>query len=153
MRDKLGRFTTGLGRTPWNKNLTKESDSRVKAPSTAFKKGVHYSPTTEFKKGQIPWIKGKHPESLQKENHPQWKGGITPEHNKLRQSPEYAEWRLLVYKRDHYTCQDCGQKHIDIIAHHIKSFVEFEKLRFKVDNGRTLCRACHLRLHKELKTL
>lgn len=30
-----------------------------KAISTRFKKGEHISPETEFKKGNIPWIKGK----------------------------------------------------------------------------------------------
>lgn len=82
------------------------------------------------------------------ERHWNWQGGITPKHYKIRRSEKYQQWRLLVYKRDHYTCQKCGQKHIDIVAHHIKSFVEFEKLRFKVVNGKTLCRVCHARLHK-----
>ncbi len=82
-------------------------------------------------------------------NHWNWKGGISGEDKLLRQTPEYNQWRLLVYKRDYYTCQECGNKHINIVAHHIKSFSEFEDLRFGVDNGITLCRSCHKKVHKE----
>ena len=39
------------------------------------RKGKHYSSKTEFKKGLLPWNKGKHPKYMQRENHPQWKGG------------------------------------------------------------------------------
>ena len=41
--------------------------------SGRFKKGERPSFKTEFKKGFIPWNKGK--PFLQKENHPLWKGG------------------------------------------------------------------------------
>ena len=80
-------------------------------------------------------------------NHWNWKGG-TGRIN--RQTPEYNQWRVLVYKRDSYTCQECGHKHIDIVAHHIKSFSEFEDLRFKTSNGQTLCRSCHKKIHRDI---
>lgn len=32
------QFRTRFGADPWNKGLNKESDPRVKAPNTAFKK-------------------------------------------------------------------------------------------------------------------
>ena len=51
MRNKLGQFKKG--HSTWNKNI----------------KGIHLSPTSEFKKG----------ENVQ-EDHPSWKGGI--QHNK-----------------------------------------------------------------------
>jgi len=31
---------------------------------------------------------------------PSWKGGITPENNKIKNSLEYRQWRLFVLKRD-----------------------------------------------------
>ena len=40
----------------------------------------------------------------------------------LRTSKEYNEWRLSVYKKDNYTCKECGQYGGKIEAHHIKPF-------------------------------
>lgn len=56
------------------------------------------------------------------EDHPNWKGGVTPLYSRLReffdtnQSPE-------IRKRDNYTCQLCGS-HSNLHVHHIKPFVE-----------------------------
>lgn len=86
------------------------------------------------------------------EKHWNWKGGVTDENRRLRNTPEYHEWRLAVYKRDHYTCQKCKTKCTSktIVAHHIKSFMDYPGLRHDVDNGRTLCRSCHKKVHKEI---
>jgi len=109
------------------------------SPDTEFKKGNHYSPETEWRKG----------EQTAGENHHSWKGGITPINDTIRHSAEYKEWAESVYKRDYYTCQRCGVhcKRGNIIAHHIKTFNEYPELRFDIDNGMTLCRACHIREH------
>jgi len=73
-----------------------------------------------------------------------WKGGITPINEKIRKSFRYKEWREKVFKRDDYTCQACKNKSRgDINAHHIKSFADFPKLRYRVNNGITLCEKCH----------
>lgn len=88
-------------------------------------------------------------ENVRGEKGCKWKGGITPIMDALRKSPEYIQWRLIVYKKDNYTCQMCGQKHIDIIAHHIKSFADYEEVRFEPSNGKVLCRSCHLKLHND----
>ena len=77
-----------------------------------------------------------------------WKGGITSENNRIRQSLEYSIWRREVYKRDGWTCRLCKNKnHKQIIAHHLKLFSEFPELRFAVENGITLCRSCHFKIH------
>ena len=75
--------------------------------------------------------------------HPNWKGGITPMHQKVRNSPEYANWRTSVFKRDNYTCQECGATKVYLNADHIKPFSLFPELRLSVENGRTLCVKCH----------
>ncbi len=75
-----------------------------------------------------------------------WQGGIDYENKKLRHSLEYEIWRNEVYKRDNWTCRLCRSKK-DIVAHHLKLFSEFPELRFSVDNGITLCRSCHMKLH------
>ena len=72
-----------------------------------------------------------------------WKGGITPINEKIRKSLKYKIWRNAVFKRDNYTCQNCGMIKCGIEADHIKPFALFAKLRFKIGNGRTLCKKCH----------
>ncbi len=72
-----------------------------------------------------------------------WKGGITPENDRLRDSLESREWRRQVYGRDWYTCQACGLQGVGINAHHIKPWHAFPELRYEIDNGITLCKKCH----------
>lgn len=98
-----------------------------------------------IKKGSSPWNKGK--PHLRGEKHWNWRGGIDKEHTRIKQTKEYKEWRNAVYRRDRWTCRSCGAKK-QIVAHHIEPFSLREDLRFVVDNGVTLCRACHQEVHK-----
>lgn len=76
-------------------------------------------------------------------NNNQWKGGISSERDVAKASREYAEWRLMVYRRDHFMCVLC-LKHCDKPhAHHLKRFSDFPELRYDVNNGATLCEPCH----------
>jgi hypothetical protein len=77
------------------------------------------------------------------ENHPNWKGGITPEYTKLRTSPEYIKWRNEVFNKNDYTCQCCLNRGGKLQAHHINNFSTYEDERFDVNNGITLCVECH----------
>lgn len=128
---------------PWlGKKLSEEHKERIRIGTKK------HLPSTSFKKGIVPWNKGK--QHLVGEKHWNWKGGISGENERIRHSMEFIIWRNEVYKRDHYTCRFCG-KHCqkkDIVAHHIKLFSEFPELRFSVDNGIVLCRSCHCELHK-----
>lgn len=77
---------------------------------------------------------------------PNWQGGITPVHQKIRGSKKYKEWRTSVFQRDNYTCVECGDKSGgNLNADHIKPFAYFSELRFELSNGRTLCVDCHRR--------
>ena len=56
---------------------------------------------------------------------------------------EDREWRTLVFQRDAYTCQSCGQRGGRLEAHHIKPYKAYPELRHVLDNGQTLCKVCH----------
>jgi len=71
-----------------------------------------------------------------------WKGGVTPITKKARDTFEYRIWKKAVKERDNYKCIWCGSL-TNLEADHIKSFTYFPKLRFDINNGRTLCRDCH----------
>lgn len=77
------------------------------------------------------------------QNH-NWKGGITPINRRIRNSHEYAAWRKAVFERDRYTCQECGQVGNELHADHIKPFSMHPESRFDINNGRALCRRCHM---------
>ena len=80
---------------------------------------------------------------IQGSNNPHWKGGKTAKVKLLRESKDYYDWRLQVYERDDFTCQDCGQRGSNLEAHHLITVSENIDLMFDVDNGRTLCVPCH----------
>ena len=67
---------------------------------------------------------------------------------KKRINYTYRKWRAAVLERDCMRCVKCGStEHLE--AHHIKPFAEYPDLRLDLDNGITLCRACHRALHKK----
>lgn len=85
----------------------------------------------------------KRSENQKGSNGSNWKGGITPINEIIRKSLEYKLWREAVFKRDNYTCVLCLERGERLNADHIKRFSDYPKLRFVVDNGRTLCVSCH----------
>lgn len=86
------------------------------------------------------------------EKSPTWKGGVTPEHMRIRNSKAMADWRQIVFERDNYQCQRCGARcgggvGVHLHAHHIKSFADYPGHRFDPANGLTLCKECHYEVH------
>ncbi len=87
------------------------------------------------------------------ENGSGWKGGVSSENECIRQSSEFKQWRIAVFRRDHFTCQKCGVKHQagvrpKLHPHHIQPFAKYPELRFVLENGLTLCQSCHKEVHK-----
>ena len=84
------------------------------------------------------------------ENSPFW---LPPEQRKvteseqIRQSVEYAEWRIAVWARDKNLCKVCNTRQKVMIAHHLDGFNIFPEKRFNVDNGVTLCDRHHIAFH------
>lgn len=90
----------------------------------------------------------------------QWRGGVTPETKRVRDSAETANWRTAVFQRDDYRCQHCGIRarvglghSVTLHAHHIKPFHTHHDLRFDVDNGLTLCAPCHHTVHRNVSRI
>lgn len=98
---------------------------------------------TKYQKGKTKKF-GYRPHVMGK-NNPRWRGGITPENNKIRSSKEYKDWRKAIFRRDMYACVECGVSGAKkpLNADHIKGFADFPELRFDINNGRTLCIDCH----------
>jgi len=92
-------------------------------------------------------------ENLVGENNPCWRGGATALIIRIRGLKKYASWRESVFKRDGYICQDCGFDKGNILeAHHIIFVSDCIKnknleLIFDVNNGLTLCKKCHKKMH------
>ena len=88
------------------------------------------------------------------EKHHAWiKDRSIVERNK-RNDPAYQQWVKAVVKRDKNECRlkdkNCfGKK----IAHHIRSWAEYIKLRYVVSNGVILCEYHHPRTRKREKEM
>lgn len=131
MRDLEGKFIKGHIQT---------IEARIKMSNAKKARPVRY------------WLGKKRPDvakALKGENSHFWKGGITPLNKIIRESADYKIWREAVFFRDGYTCVNCGIKSgegvtVELQADHIKPFSLFPELRFAIDNGRTLCRDCHM---------
>lgn len=76
----------------------------------------------------------------------------------IRACPEYKNWRLTIFKRDNFKCTFCkiglkaGYENRLEVDHIIPLSLLYEELiigaisknaLFDLENGRTLCRACH----------
>ena len=103
--------------------------------------------------------------------HPNWKGGISSLRERIYCSDKHEQWRLAVFERDNFTCQNCGDKtgnnlnaHHNIKSFHkiieefLKEYDQFSPIEDKetlvrlatkyqpfwdVDNGLTYCKRCH----------
>lgn len=99
----------------------------------------------------------KEREKISGENHYNWQNGKTELSFAIRNSYEYKQWRLKVYKRDNWTCQFCEQYGGKMAVDHIKPFASILKEHnvsnieesksckelWNTDNGRVLCYECH----------
>ena len=103
-------------------------------------------------KGRKGWSAGKKLPHRSGANCHFWKGGVSKKNRTERQNfcstLEYREFRNRIFKRDNYTCQDCGRRtkkgdKVYIQLHHIKPFSKYPNLRTSEDNVVTLCRKCH----------
>ena len=71
------------------------------------------------------------------------------EKDKLRNTKKYKNWRISVFRRDNNICQICNNhfETADLRAHHLLAFSKHKDLRYKKNNGITLCVGCHNKFH------
>jgi len=81
-----------------------------------------------------------------------WKGGVTPERQKLYATGKWNEIIKVVYKRDNYLCAKCKKPNRNIHAHHIKSWADYPDNRIDLDNLITICKQCHHWIHSKKNT-
>lgn len=108
---------------------------------------VRPSEVKKYKSCSKPECRKKNKEG---KNNPNYRHGKAYDEGRRPITKEYKMWRVSVFERDKYTCQMCGQKGGDLNADHIKPWAYFKELRYKVENGRTLCVACHKTTYKDV---
>lgn len=135
--------------------------------------GKHIRNSGQISKGSVAWNKGVSGErshifgrvlseftktKIRDSHKIRYVGKIlkTPQNELLRKGQEYRKWRSAVFKRDNWTCQECGDRsrqgnRLVIHAHHIKLLSKFPSLACTVSNGVTLCADCHQKKHKKEK--
>jgi len=179
MRDEKGRFLKGI--IPWNKGVpqsvqAKEKNSKAHLGNTAWNKGIPQSAESRRKMSESHKklkLSKEHKINISKslkginvgEKSHFWQGGITPLRFQIKNNFMYRQWRSDVFTRDDFTCQECGQLGGKLNAHHIKSYsslIQFYEITtleealncdelWNINNGITLCRKCHKKLHRRLK--
>jgi hypothetical protein len=135
MREILSKARVGL--EPWNKG--QKMSAEIRAKFSKSHKGKKLSPGNEVNRiASLP--KGA--------AHWNWRGGITPEMTKLRNSEDSNLWKRSVLKRDDYTCRKCGIRGRKLRCHHIVNWSDHPELRFLTDNGVALCDGDHREFHR-----
>lgn len=126
-----------------------------------------------------PFYGRKHSDSVKLKLHYRFsKGEISNLNKSIRSTHKYNSWRNEVYKRDNYTCKNCGKRGGVLNAHHdihlsdiIEQFCEqnniviseikrediFKMITndifFDKSNGITLCKVCHKEKHNQADTI
>lgn len=143
VKSKISIALSGRKHVPMSK-VTKDRIS-------ASKKGVKHSHKRVYKNRYVPWNKNLKGVQVG------WNKGMFGELSKnyihdrskikksdRREDALFKEWRLKVYKRDNWQCKienaDCCGR---IEAHHILPWRSHVNLRYKVNNGITLCHFHH----------
>lgn len=119
-----------------------------------------FVPSMAFKKGNVPWNKGKMCRRIDRES---LRSNIK---KIIRGCFEYRRWRSDVFTRDDFTCQFCGIRGGKLEADHFpKQFSDIlDEYAIKnisdatscielwnINNGRTLCHECHVKTDNYLK--
>lgn len=152
--------TFSQGHATWNKGKKIKTNDALsvwrKGGGQPFYKGREIPEDVRLKLSEA--AKNRDPESRPtKENHWNWKGGVTPLRQKVMDTAKYRKWRFDIFKRDNFTCQIGKETGVYLHVDHIKSFSTIVrennietvaqalscKELWDISNGRTLCVSCH----------
>lgn len=144
IKEKISRTQKGNKKKPHSD----ETKKKIGEANKTAQKGKKLSQKTKDKIRVVAKIKyengGK--EQMQKGLKEYWdKRGrkLYKRYIHFTNTTRYKKWRMEVFLRDNFTCQNCWKRGCYLEAHHIKSWAEYPKLRYIVDNGVTLCKDCH----------
>lgn len=146
-----------------NSKISESLSGRKLSPEHAKKcgNGMRGKKLTEAHKSLLrekSIIAGCCPPHPRGENHPRWIADRTKLSAVMcsgtRWSYAYLNWRTSVLKRDNYECRIKDESCSGVLeVHHILEWRSFPELRYKLNNGITLCRAHHPRKRAEEKRL
>lgn len=127
-----------LGKPSGNKGKHQSIEARIKIG--LFHRGKKRTLESRRKQGN----------SIRGEKSYLWKGGLSKlyksERALIMQTIDYKLWRASVFERDRYTCINCKTRGGKLEADHIKPWLLFPKIRYHINNGRTLCKKCHKKI-------
>lgn len=133
-----GRTHFKKGLVPWNTGKTYKSPEHSVRMKQLWRAGKFDSRKIDYKLVAMKISATQHGIELER-----WEKFSVPFNKRVRKSKEGVVWRNAVFKRDNYTCMECGTRGSYLEAHHIKSFAKYPELRFNIDNGITYCLGCH----------
>ena len=153
-RKKLSLAKQGENHPNFGKHLSEETREKIRVANSGENCYAYGKPQSEESRR-------KKSEAQRGDKCYNWKGGITALNHLVRNSLENRDWIMAVFKRDAFTCQDCGATKVYLHAHHIKPFAEImrennittiEEARacaalWNVANGKSLCEECHREEH------
>lgn len=141
--DFLNNMTFKKGNTLWKKRKTfkisKNTRRKISKTLTGKSWGKHTDEYKDYMR-RLAIERGYKPPIKYGKEHPMWKGG---KQRNRHCTNKYKKWRLFIFERDHYTCQICKKIGGYLEAHHLLSWSNYPKLRYKTYNGITLCKECH----------
>lgn len=75
----------------------------------------------------------------------EWEGFASKDsvYRQHAQTPEYRNWRQDIFKRDQFTCQECGVYSGSLELHHIIPLRDYPEGIMESSNAITLCLECH----------
>ncbi len=142
-----------IGKSSWNKGKKMSEEFKRKISQIQIGKKLSDEHKRKIKES-IKKLGIKPPIMIGIEN-PMWKKDRTKLIQKQkRNDPAYKEWRKNVYTKDNFKCkiqnENCNGR---IEAHHILNWKEYVELRYKINNGITLCHVHHPKNRTEEKRL
>lgn len=98
-----------------------------------------------------PWLRGERNGMAGRTGarNPNWRGGVSPERQRLYANAEYRALLTSVRKRDGLRCTKCADANPPLHVHHVKAWATHPELRFDPDNLVTLCKSCHDAEHRK----